>query len=202
MADLALAELAEFLLGDLFPLLGAHHRQKFFTKECVGHPKHLHIGNPGMANQELLDLSREEVFAATNDHLLEATHDVDITMSIHRCQVAGVQPARTINGLGGLLRHVVVALHDQVAPTAQLATLPTRHHFTGDRVDHLDLSVGQRYAHCGGFQVKRITWQRLRNDWAGFGLPKDDGHIRPDALFDLLHQVDWHWGAAAEHLLE
>src|SRR5712692_5969929 len=49
----------------------------------------------------------------------------------------------------------------------------------------------------GSFPFNRIIRQRLRNDGAGFGLPKDDGHIRPDALFDLLHQVDWHRSATS-----
>src|SRR5712692_2870978 len=96
-----------------------------------------------MANEKRLDLSREEVFAATNDHVFEPTHDVDIALCIHRRQVAGVQPPLAVNGLGGLLWHVVVASHDQVPSTAQLATLPTRHYFTSGRMDHLDLGMGQ-----------------------------------------------------------
>lgn len=62
-------------------------------------------------------------------------------------------------------------------------------------MDDLDLGMGQRDAHRGGFQVKRITRQGLRNDGTGFGLPKDDTHVCFHTLFDLLHQVDWHWSA-------
>src|SRR5205807_8970653 len=99
-----------------------------------------------MADEELLNFSGEEVLAAANDHLLEPTHDVDIPVSIHRGQVARVQPALTINGLGGLLRHLVVADHHQETPTTDFSTLPARHHLTGSRIDNLDLRMGQGYA--------------------------------------------------------
>src|SRR5260370_16821955 len=80
-----------------------------------------------MANEELLDLRREEIFAPANHHIFEPTHDVDIALRIHSCQVAGVQPALRINRLGGLLRHVVVALHHKEATTPAFTSLSTYH---------------------------------------------------------------------------
>src|SRR5260370_16640845 len=150
-----------------------------------------------MADEEFLDLSREEVLTSTNDHVFEPTHDVDVALCIHCRQVTCVEPSLLVNGRGSLLWHLVVALHHEVTSTAQLATLPTRQYVTCGRMNNLDLGMGQRDAHSGGFQDKRITRQGLRNYGTGFGLPKDDTHVCSHALFDLLHQVDWHRSATS-----
>ncbi len=150
----------------------------------------------------ILDLRREEVFAAANDHVFEPTYDIDIALGIYRRQVTRVQPALSIDGLDGLLWHMVIASHDQVALAAQLAALPTWHYFTSGRMDKLELGMGQRHPNRGGSALKRIIRQRQCNGRAGFGLPKADRYIRPDALFDLLHQVDGYWSTSATDLRE
>src|SRR5712691_10328590 len=115
MADLALAELAQLLLSGLLSLFGAHHGQKFLAKELVGDTEYLHIGDFGMANEEFLDLAWIDILTAANDHILEAANNVDIALCIHCCQVPAMQPTIAINGLSSLLRHFVVALHDEEA---------------------------------------------------------------------------------------
>src|SRR6266699_1318682 len=142
MTDLFLTEVAQFLLGKLLPFLRTHHGQHLLAEKFIGHAEDLYIGDPGMANQKLFDLTWKNVFTPTNHHLLEAANDIDIPARIHCCQVTCMQPSITVDGLSSLLRHLIVALHDEVATTAQFSALTTRHYFAGGRVDDLDLDMG------------------------------------------------------------
>src|SRR5215472_11605159 len=142
VADLALAEVAQFLLGQSLPLLETHHGQHLLTEEFIGHAEDLYIRDPGMANQKFLNFTWENVFTPTYHHLLETANNIDIPTRIHCCQVTCMQPPVTIDCLSSLLRHLVVALHDQVATAAQFPTLATRHYLARGRVDDLDLDMG------------------------------------------------------------
>ncbi|MNL53410.1 hypothetical protein D3C87_1766540 [compost metagenome] len=73
-----------------------------------------------MAPQHLLDFAGVHVEAAGNDHVLLAVGQVQVAFGVDVADVAGVQPA-VDEGFGGLVRLLVVALHDQVAAHADLA---------------------------------------------------------------------------------
>src|SRR6266700_7319219 len=115
MTDLALTVLAQLLLSGLFTFFRNHYSQLFFAKQLVRYANDLHIGHLGMADQKFLDFAWEDIFAATNNHVFETANDIDIAMSIHSRQVAGMQPAIAINSFRRLVRHVVVAIHDKVS---------------------------------------------------------------------------------------
>ena len=100
-----------------------------------------------MTNQQILYLAWENVFAAANNHLFQASHDIDVALLIHRCQVARVQPAVGIYGLGGLIRHVIVTCHHREAPATKFSFFPTWHNLAGHRIDDLDVQVRVRNAH-------------------------------------------------------
>src|SRR5215467_10025504 len=123
MADLPLAIVAQLLFSEVFTRPRHDHRQQLLAEEGIGYPNDLHIGDFGMANQEFLDLAREEVLAAANDHVFEATHNVDIALRVHGGQVTRMEPAVCINGLSSRVFHIVVACHNHEATIAQLAAL-------------------------------------------------------------------------------
>src|SRR5437588_13024600 len=99
-----------------------------------------------MTDQKLLELDGEDVLAAANDHILEAAHDVDVTAFVHSCQVTGMQPAIAVNRLRGFLGHLVIALHNQETPAAELDALTAGNRLAGDGIENLDVGMGQRYA--------------------------------------------------------
>ena len=109
-----------------------------------------------MTNEELLDLHRKEVFACANDHVFEPAYDVEVAMLVHCRQVSRMHPAVIINGLVGLLGHLVVTSHDHEAAIAQFATLTYRHDLADRRIDDFDLDMRQRFADGRRFQLKRI----------------------------------------------
>ena len=138
--------------------LGKTYRQEFFAEEGIGDAEYLHVGYFGMADQELFDFAGEEIFATANNHIFQATHDIDIAACIHCRQVAGMQPAIAINGLCGLFRHVVVALHDDHAPAAYFAALSYRYNLASLGANDFDVGIRIRNAHRGRLEFKRIVW--------------------------------------------
>ena len=64
------------------------------------------------------------VFTAANDHVLHTARYPHEPLSVHRAQIAGMQPAFAIDGGDGSLRVVVIADHHRVGSRANLA------HFT------------------------------------------------------------------------
>ncbi len=73
-----------------------------------------------MAVKNLLDFSRVDVVAATDDQVLGAVDDEVETVLVAIAEVAGVQPAAAQRGLGRL-RLPAVTLHDVVAADEDLA---------------------------------------------------------------------------------
>ena len=53
-----------------------------------------------------------------------------------------MQPAASVNRLGSLLGHLVVACHDHEATIAQLAALSDWNHLARRRIDDFDLDMG------------------------------------------------------------
>src|SRR5437667_12731211 len=94
----------------------------------VRHAEHLDILDLRMPVQELLDPARIHVLAAPDHHVLDAADDAAIALLVDRREVAGVHPARRIDGVARPLIVVPIAEHDRVAARAQLAGLAARNH--------------------------------------------------------------------------
>src|SRR5258708_28207732 len=202
VTDLALAVVAYLLLGELHAFPRPDHRQQFFAEESVWHTEHLSVSDPGMADEERLDLRREEVLTATNDHVFEPTHDVEVALRVHGGKITRMQPAVSVNRLRSLLRHLVVAHHRHKATIAQFAALPDRHHRARRRIDDLDIDMRQRFAHRRRFQLARLLWHRRGKAATAFGLTEDDEDICCHACFHLFHQKDRNRGATSPYNLE
>src|SRR6266568_3952994 len=101
-----------------------------------------------MTNQELLDLHRKEVLAPANDHVFEPAYNVKVALLVHGGQVSAMQPTLGVDGLGGLLGHLVVTSHDHEAAIAEFAALTYRHDLAGRRIDDFDLDMQQLPSVC------------------------------------------------------
>src|SRR5271157_2025504 len=102
-----------------------------------------------MGVEKLLDLSRIDVLAAPDDHVLQAACDLAVILIVQGSEVSCVQPALFVNGLISSYGIVVVTAHDHVATGAYLAGLAPRNHLAGLWIYYLDLCVGQRPADSG-----------------------------------------------------
>ena len=73
-----------------------------------------------MPEQRPLDLGRVGVEAADDEHVLQPVGDGDVPVVVHDADVAGVEPALGVDGLGRGLGVLEVAGHHRVAPDEDL----------------------------------------------------------------------------------
>src|SRR5207237_4168147 len=78
-----------------------------------------------MGSQRVLDFDRRDVLATPSNHLLVATGQKDVAITIDRAGVAGAQPA-VAQGLPGDLGGLPVSRRDHRISKAQLANLAVR----------------------------------------------------------------------------
>ncbi len=166
MRDLATAELAHLIL-----LQGGARAQldpgaELFAIARVRHPKHLHVLHLRMAIEEFLDLAWIDVFATTNDHILDAPNDVTEPGLVEHGQIPGVHPARGINRLGRALRIVPVAQHHQIAARAQFSRRATWHD-AAVRIHNLGLDMRMHPPDSGHAPLQRVLDRGLKTGRAG-----------------------------------
>src|SRR4029434_8757087 len=123
----------------------------------VGHADHLDVADGRVPVEELLDLAWIDVLAAADDHVLDPADDVGVAVGVHGRQVAGVHPARLVDGLAGGLGVVPVAEHDHVPAGAQLARGVAGDDPPAVGVDDLDLDVRVNPAYGGDPLVDRVV---------------------------------------------
>ena len=61
---------------------------------------HRDLRDVGMAEDRVLDLGRVDVEPADDEHVLLAVGDLQVAALVHHADVAGVQPAVGVDGLG------------------------------------------------------------------------------------------------------
>src|SRR5210317_864078 len=97
-----------------------------FTVKLVGNTKHCQRGNFWVGKEAILDLSRIDILAATDNHLFQAPSDLDIPIGIHGAQISGMQPAGFIDGLSRIFRLAVITTHDVITSKTDLAHFAKR----------------------------------------------------------------------------
>src|SRR5581483_3358295 len=147
VANLAFAVGAEFLFTQLCSRLKTHYGQQFLAKEPVRHPQYMYISHFGMTHQEFLYFTGKDILATANDHLFETPHNIHVAASVHRRQIAGMQPAFAINRLSSFFGHLIIALHHKIAPATEFATFPTGYCLACGGIDNLCLNMSQRDTH-------------------------------------------------------
>ena len=185
-----MAVLPDLVLGHFDPLFEDNRCHNLFTVLTVRHSVDLDIGDLRMGVEELLDLARIDVFTAADNHVLDSAGDLAIAVLIHDCQITGVQPLLRIDSLGGLLRHLVVAFHNQIAAGAEFTLLAGREGFACLDINNLYLNVRQRPTDRGDAQFNGIICSCLGDNRRRFGLAVSDGDLAGIHLADnLLHNL-------------
>src|SRR5262245_41219319 len=114
-----------------------------------------------MLVQELLDLPRVDVLAATDDHVFETSDDVDVGVFSHDRKIAGVHPAGGVDRRGRGAGIVPITEHYRISPCTQFTWFSTRNGRTRLRVDDLALEMRVDRPDCRNASVKRIVDERL-----------------------------------------
>src|SRR5262249_24817778 len=138
----------------------------------------------------------------TDNHVLDATHDVDIALAVHGCEISGMQPAKSINRLGGLVGHIVVPFHHVEAADQEFATLTKTNRLSCRRIDDFCLHMRVRSARCCRLQRKAIPISGHGPATSNFSKTEVNAAIGPHLLFDLFHQDYRNGRSPCEYLLE
>src|SRR5574344_500147 len=165
--DLAFAEGANVVFRRLGARLGDDPGAQLFAKTAVRNPDDLDVLYLRMAVEEFLDFAWIDVLSATNDHVFDAAHDVDVALRIHGGEVAGVHPAVCVNGFTRFGFVTPIAMHDGIAFGTQLTALPYRGEFARFGVNDFDLQVRLHLAHGGDALVQRGVGRALAAHRAG-----------------------------------
>ena len=189
MRDLRAAMGLDVGLGDLRAGLQHDPCTHHFAEGRVGHAEHLHLLHGRVREQELLDLSRVDVFAAADQHVLDPAHDVAVALGVERGEVAGVHPAVDHRFKRALLV-APVAVHHGIAAGAQFALLAHRHR-VAQRVDQLDLEVRLHPSDGADAALQRVGGIALERHRAGLGHAVGDRDlVHVHFLDDPLHHFD------------
>ena len=83
MRDLTTTELANFVGCCSLPTPKHDPCTQLFAVLRVGYTDDLDILHLGVPVEKLFDLARIDVLAASNDHVLQAPHDIDVALLVH-----------------------------------------------------------------------------------------------------------------------
>ena len=117
-----------------------------------------------MRVEELLNLARINIFATSDNHVLDPPDDVEIAVVVHHRQIARVHPAGRVDGFMRGRVVVPVTEHDRVAARAEFARSPSGHQPAGVGVDDLDLDVWVRRSNGGHSLLQRVVGVALGGD--------------------------------------
>jgi len=149
---------------------GNDHRHAHFAEVRVRHAHQRAFGHAGQLVDVALDLGRVDVVAATDDQVLAAADDVDITALVDPADVAGLEPAVGSEFFFRLFRHAPVALEDVGAldlDGADLAAGQCLRVIAG----HAHADARQRKAHGAAAPLALLRVVRVRGEHDGLAHP-------------------------------
>ena len=176
--DAGFAELPDVVGSEGHAVLELHEGGDFLPVQGAGDAHDLDVLDGGVGEQELLDLPRVNILPPANDHVLGPAGDPDQTLFVLGGQVAAVEPALRVDGLGRRLGHPEIAGHDIGTPAAELPLLSGRQGAGAPRGDDLDLHAGQGGADGRGALRERQVAAGEGDRGRGFGQAIRDAEFR------------------------
>ena len=100
---------------------GAHRRTNHLSPVIVGNTEYSNIGYRGVSEQNGFDFTRIDIFSTADNHVAQATRDLDVSAIIHCPEIACAHPAIRTNRVSRCFRHVEIADHALVATRLNLS---------------------------------------------------------------------------------
>src|SRR6266536_2430003 len=169
VSDLAFAEVLYFCSGGLYAGFEFDPGDDLFAIFGIGNANDLKVADLGMGVEEFLNFAWVDVFATADDHVFDASNDVDVAFGVHGCQVSSMHPVGAVNcGCGGF-GVVPIANHDAITTGAEFAGRSGGNDLSGSGIDDFDLKMrGDQTVGADTF-VERGVDTGLRGDGAGLG---------------------------------
>ena len=191
MGYLSFTELLYLLFVGGLPRFKHHPSHYLFNKTLVGHSNHLNVGNLWVGVKKFLYLTRVNVLAASNYHILQPAGNTVVAFSVYSGQVSGMKPTILIYSCRAGFRQVIISLHHHEATCKQFTLLPHKNVFPCFRINQPDLNVGYNSAHGTNPALQSIFSSSQSNNWRGLGLPITNGYLSSSHLVhDLPHDFN------------
>ena len=167
-----------------------HPGTAFLAVPLVGHTHDLHVPHLGIGQIEFLDLTGIQILTAADDHILQSAGDLVVSVGCAAADVAGMEPAVGVDGLGGGLGHLVIALHNVEAPGHEFTAFPVGEFFARFGIDDLTLHPGEGAAHRFHTVVDILVHLTHGASGGGLGLTVDgDDFLHIHLLGGTAHQI-------------
>ena len=182
---------------ELLAALGPNEGGDHLAPGLVGEPNHGDLGHACVLQQDVLYLGGKVVLPATDDHLLYPAGDRDVAARIHAPEVAGMQPAVGVDGLGRRRVVVVIAQHDAGAAGADFADLVDGCGPVIGNAPDRDFGLRNGLPHRVADVVDTVAVMVLGDDRAVLGLPIKGGERATEGALRAAHQLGRHHRATA-----
>ena len=176
------------LLGRGLAVLQDYAGAYLLAERLVGHADDLNVLDLRVRVEELLELLRVDVLSAADNHVLQAARYLVVAVGRAAGEVSRVEPAVFVDGRGGRLGHLVVALHYIVAARDELAVNIVGHFLVRLGVYYAAFDFRQRVADRLDAHLERISRVAHRAARRGLGLSVDyDDFLHVHLVDDVAH---------------
>ena len=186
LCHVAADELLDARLVDGSALLEDNAGHDLLAIVRIGYADDLNVGNLGVGVDEVLYFLGIDVLTAADYHILDTARDLEVAVGQAAQQVAGMEPAVLVDGGGGGLGHLIVALHNVVA-----AGNAVWNFLAGLGVDYLALNAEEGAADGIYAHFERVGGLGHGAAGGSLGLTVNDadlGHVH--LVYNVLHDLD------------
>src|ERR1700694_604344 len=189
MGNLPLAKPADILLDRLATGLSNDPRTELLTVLLVRNSEDLDISDGRMTKQVLLDLAREQVFSAPNDHILDSPNDLQITRVVEYPEVSSMHPT-VFDGVRGLFGFIPISQHNRVTTHTDLSMFVELYDGAAF-IDDFHLDVGMDPADRGNAPFQAIVYAGLKRDRTGLRHAVRNRYFgQPHVIYQAFHHLD------------
>src|SRR4029079_12045579 len=142
-----------------------------------------------MTEQVLLDLAREQVFSAPNDHILDSPNDLQIARVVEYPEVSGMHPT-VFDAVRGLFGFIPVSQHNRVTTHADLSVFVELYDGAAF-IDGFHLDVGMDAADRGNAPFQAVFYAGLKRDRTGLRHAVRNRYFgQPHVAYQAFHHLD------------
>src|ERR1700722_17814822 len=79
------------------PAAAANPDAKLFAIATIGNTEGLHLGDRWVGKEKLLDFPRVNILAAADNHILQSSDNIAVTLFVDRRQIARMHESRAVD---------------------------------------------------------------------------------------------------------
>merc|ERR1712071_447567 len=150
-----------------------------FTQSIIWNSNDMSFNDSRMSMEDVFNLAGIYILTAANQHVLDATDNLSVTVFIDGSNITSAQPTIFRDGFFRFFFVIPVFQHGRVAAGVQFSRSVDRDDFVVF-VDYFDLGVISGITNCRGSNFQAIMGVRRKSNWTRFSHPvrhHNIGHV-------------------------